>query len=105
MEEIASLISPDEDDPNNIRYVVEVDLDPEGFQLKFGSGVEVAIITGKQPAMFSLLNLTREDGEDEVLRRKKLSPFSPARNAVKKSIPAVAKDSSGNQKSAQNKGK
>lgn len=63
---------PDEQDPNQIRYIVEVELDPEGFHLKYGSGVEVAIITGKQPAMFSLLNITKET-EDEELRRRKLS--------------------------------
>ena len=96
---------PDDEDPNNIRYVVEVDLDPEGFQLKFGSGVEVAIITGKQPAMFSLLNLTREDAEDEFLRRRKLSPFSPARNAVKKSSPSDKKDVSEVQLNTPEKGK
>ncbi|MBO5760935.1 MAG: HlyD family efflux transporter periplasmic adaptor subunit [Lentisphaeria bacterium] len=63
---------PDDTDPNQIRYIVEVELDPEGFHLKYGSGVEVAIITGKQPAMFALLNLTKES-EDEELRRRKLS--------------------------------
>ncbi|MBR2364489.1 MAG: HlyD family efflux transporter periplasmic adaptor subunit, partial [Lentisphaeria bacterium] len=83
---------PDDQDPGQVRYIVEVELDPEGFQLKFGSGVEVAIITGKQPAMFALLNITKET-EDEELRRRKLSS-APA--TLKKYAPAEKSAAGGN---------
>ena len=63
---------PDDQDVSHVRYIVEVDLNPEGFELKYGSGVEVAIVTGKQPAMFSLLNITTAP-EDEELRKRKLT--------------------------------
>lgn len=84
---------PDDQDPSQVRYIVEVELDPEGFQLKFGSGVEVAIVTGKQPAMFALLNLTK-DTEDEELRRRKLSPESIRQKSfsVKKESAAAEKN-------------
>lgn len=82
---------PDTEDSTQVKYLVEVDLDPEGFQLKYGSGVEVAIVTGKQPAMFALLNITRES-EDEELRRKKLSP--PALERQGKKIQEIKKRNS-----------
>ncbi len=48
--------------PNSqIQYPAEVELDPEGYSLKYGSGVELAIITGKQPAIYALLNMSDED--------------------------------------------
>ena len=56
------------------RYPVEVELDPEGYVLKYGSGVELAIVTGKQPAMFALLNMSDEDFDAgrkrEAMRRR-----------------------------------
>ena len=52
-----------------IRYPAEVELDPEGYVLKYGSGVELAIITGKQPAIYALLNMSDEDFQ-EIRRRK-----------------------------------
>ena len=55
-------------------YPVEVELDPEGYVLKYGSGVELAIVTGKQPAMFALLNMSDEDFDAgrkrEAMRRR-----------------------------------
>ena len=52
-----------------IRYPAEVELDPEGYVLKYGSGVELAIITGKQPAIYALLNMSDEDFQE--IRRKR----------------------------------
>ncbi|MBO4630850.1 MAG: HlyD family efflux transporter periplasmic adaptor subunit [Lentisphaeria bacterium] len=52
-----------------IRYPAEIELDPEGYALKYGSGVELAIITGKQPAIYSLLNMSNEDFTE--IRRKR----------------------------------
>ncbi len=51
------------------RYPAEVELDPEGYILKYGSGVELAIITGKQPAIYALLNMSDEDFK-EIRRRR-----------------------------------
>ena len=55
-------------DPS-VRYPAEVELDPEGYVLKFGSGVELAIVTGKQPAIYALLNMSDEDFKE--IRRKR----------------------------------
>ncbi len=52
-----------------ILYPAEVELDPEGYVLKYGSGVELAIITGKQPAIYALLNMSDEDFQE--IRRKR----------------------------------
>lgn len=56
------------------QYPVEVELDPEGYVLKYGSGVELAIVTGKQPAIFALLNMSDEDFDAarkrEAMRRR-----------------------------------
>ena len=52
-----------------IIYPAEVELDPEGYVLKYGSGVELAIITGKQPAIYALLNMSDEDFK-EIRRRR-----------------------------------
>ena len=52
-----------------IRYPAEIELDPEGYVLKYGSGVELAIITGKQPAIYALLNMSDEDFPE--IRRKR----------------------------------
>ncbi|MBQ9337822.1 MAG: HlyD family efflux transporter periplasmic adaptor subunit [Lentisphaeria bacterium] len=52
-----------------IRYPAEVELDPEGYVLKYGSGVELAIITGRQPAIYALLNMSDEDFQE--IRRKR----------------------------------
>ena len=51
------------------RYPAEIELDPEGYVLKYGSGVELAIITGKQPAIYALLNMSDEDFK-EIRRRR-----------------------------------
>ncbi|MBO7146579.1 MAG: HlyD family efflux transporter periplasmic adaptor subunit [Lentisphaeria bacterium] len=63
--------------PNDpiVRYPAEIELDPEGFTLKYGSGVEIAIITGKQPAIFSLLNMSDEDFE---YNRRKRAAYQKA---------------------------
>ena len=52
-----------------ILYPAEGELDPEGYVLKYGSGVELAIITGKQPAIYALLNMSDEDFQE--IRRKR----------------------------------
>lgn len=52
-----------------ILYPAEVEMDPEGYVLKYGSGVELAIITGKQPAIYALLNMSDEDFQE--IRRKR----------------------------------
>ena len=54
---------------SEILYPAEVELDPEGYVLKYGSGVELAIITGKQPAIYALLNMSDEDFKE--IRRKR----------------------------------
>ena len=53
----------------SVCYPAEVELDPEGYVLKFGSGVELAIVTGKQPAIYALLNMSDEDFKE--IRRKR----------------------------------
>ena len=70
-------------------YTVEVELAPgsEEFALKYGSGVEVAIITGRTPAIFALLNISQESDEEKELRRRRLEQaYRPSKKnaAVKK---------------------
>ena len=65
-----------------IRYPAEVELDPEGYVLKYGSGVEIAIITGKQPAIYALLNMSDEDFQE--IRRKRAEHRRSAASANKK---------------------
>ena len=60
---------PSESGDPGIRYPAEVELDPEGYVLKYGSGVELAIITGKQPAIYALLNMSDEDFQE--IKRKR----------------------------------
>jgi hypothetical protein len=62
---------PLDPDPKNklILYPAEVEMDPEGYVLKYGSGVELAIITGRQPAIYALLNMSDEDFQE--IRRKR----------------------------------
>ena len=62
---------PLDPDPKSklILYPAEVEMDPEGYVLKYGSGVELAIITGKQPAIYALLNMSDEDFQE--IRRKR----------------------------------
>ena len=65
------------------QYPVEVELDPEGYVLKYGSGVELAIVTGKQPAIFALLNMSDEDFDadrkrEAMRRRYEAEHFTPA---------------------------
>ena len=68
-------------------YPVEVELDPEGYVLKYGSGVELAIVTGKQPAMFALLNMSDEDFDAgrkrEAMRRRYEAERQPAEKEQK----------------------
>jgi len=64
-----------------IRYPAEVELDPEGYVLKYGSGVEIAIITGKQPAIYALLNMSDEDFQE--IRRKRAEHRKSAASANK----------------------
>lgn len=45
-----------------IAYPVRLELDSDDCNIKIGSKVEVSIITGTQPAIFTLLNITEEDG-------------------------------------------
>ena len=66
-----------------IRYPAEVELDPEGYVLKYGSGVEISIITGKQPAIYALLNMSDEDFQE--IRRKRAEHRKSAAAANKKS--------------------
>ena len=54
---------------SEILYPAEVELDPEGYVLKYGSRVELSIITGKQPAIYALLNMSDEDFSE--IRRKR----------------------------------
>ena len=61
-----------------ILYPAEVELDPEGYVLKYGSGVELAIITGKQPAIYALLNMSDEDFQE--IRRRRAAHRKTAEN-------------------------
>ncbi|OGV48719.1 MAG: hypothetical protein A2X49_03840 [Lentisphaerae bacterium GWF2_52_8] len=45
------------------KYAVEVLLDTDGRDLKLGSGVEVAIVSGTQSAILALLGFTKEDSK------------------------------------------
>ena len=79
-------------------YTVEVELAPgsEEFALKYGSGVEVAIITGRNPAIFVLLNIALESDEEKELRRRRLEQ---AYGVKSKKSPAV-KGAPGKEKKA-----
>ncbi len=65
-------------------YPVEVELDPEGYVLKYGSGVELAIVTGKQPAMFALLNMSDEDFDAGRKREAMRRRYEAERQAAEK---------------------
>lgn len=66
-------------DGSGIKYPVEVRLDSDGFELKYGSRLEVGIITGKQPAIYALLNLSPE----EAAAREKIKRSAMKKQALK----------------------
>ena len=80
--------APSEDSTTAL-YTVEVELDPgsEEFALKYGSGVEVAIITGRTPAIFAILNISQESDEEKEHRRRRLEQAYGHKD--KKAPPAV----------------
>ncbi len=42
-------------------YPVEIKIDPRGRSLKLGSSAEFAIVTGREPVIFALMGIKRED--------------------------------------------
>ena len=64
---------------NILKYPVEVIIDPEGRTLKLGSSAEFAIVTGREPVIYSMLGISKEDFKNRRERANlKLSP-PPAR--------------------------
>ncbi|MDR0931455.1 MAG: HlyD family efflux transporter periplasmic adaptor subunit [Victivallales bacterium] len=49
---------------NLMRYPVEVTIDSQGRPLKLGSSAKFAIVTGREPVIYTILNLTRERYEN-----------------------------------------
>ena len=49
---------------NMTRYPVELSIDPQGRPLRLGSSAEFAIVTGHEPVIYTILNLTRHDEYD-----------------------------------------
>ena len=49
---------------NMTRYPVELSIDPQGRPLRRGSSAEFAIVTGHEPVIYTILNLTRHDEYD-----------------------------------------
>jgi multidrug resistance efflux pump len=53
---------PIDDKTTNVqKYPVEIIIDVEGRTLKLGSSAEFAIITGREPVIYSILGITKED--------------------------------------------
>lgn len=49
---------------NMTRYPEELSIDPQGRPLRLGSSAEFAIVTGHEPVIYTILNLTRHDEYD-----------------------------------------
>ncbi len=60
------------------RYPVEVAIDSQGKPLRLGSSAEFAIITGHEPVIFTILNLTREHEYDYSTDETEISPVPRA---------------------------
>ncbi len=53
--------TPEQDAVTNMtRYPVEITIDPKGRPLRIGSSAEFAIVSGHEPVIFTILNLTKE---------------------------------------------
>ena len=48
-------------DTNATRYPVEVTIDSQGRPLKLGSSADFAIVTGREPVIYTILNMTSEE--------------------------------------------
>ena len=58
-------------DTNATRYPVEVTIDSQGRPLKLGSSADFAIVTGREPVIYTILNMTtEEDARREPLPRE-----------------------------------
>ena len=71
---------------SEILYPAEVELDPEGYVLKYGSRVELSIVTGKQPAIYALLNMSDEDFS-EIRRKRAAHRKSSGKNTTQNPPP------------------
>lgn len=60
---------------NATRYPVEVTIDSKGRPLKLGSSADFAIVTGREPVIYTILNMTTEDD----FRREPRSGGEPER--------------------------
>ena len=60
---------------NATRYPVEVTIDSKGRPLKLGSSADFAIVTGREPVIYTILNMTTEDD----FRREPRSGGEPGR--------------------------
>lgn len=53
--------TPEQDAATNMtRYPVEITIDAKGRPLRLGSSAEFAIVTGREPVIYTILNLTKE---------------------------------------------
>lgn len=53
--------TPEQDSVTGItRYPVEITIDAKGRPLRLGSSAEFAIVTGREPVIYTILNLTKE---------------------------------------------
>jgi hypothetical protein len=43
------------------KYPVEIVVDPEGRELKLGSSAEFAIVAGREPVIYALMGISKED--------------------------------------------
>ena len=64
------------DGKTSVAYPVRLELDSDDCNIKIGSKVEVSIITGTQPAIYTLLNITEEDA---VMKRRLAAKRARAR--------------------------
>lgn len=57
-------------DSTMLKYPVEIIIDAEGRTLKLGSSAEFAIVTGREPVIYSLLGISKEDFKTRQERAK-----------------------------------
>lgn len=71
-------------------YPVEIKIDPRGRPLKLGSSAEFAIVTGREPVIFALMGIKREDFKKAApvdYRHNQPANFND--NAIRKPVGAV----------------
>jgi multidrug resistance efflux pump len=63
-------VPEEQKDSTMLKYPVEIIIDAEGRTLKLGSSAEFAIVTGREPVIYSLLGISKEDFKTRQERAK-----------------------------------